>query len=156
MDDLRNYHTWQHTLALLSLIASPFPSFNHEMNPSPNRRSAFRDNRSSRVVPQSPASAFIEIIERCSPTSIVVCWCDATSGRYGDQLWTLGVAAHQAICALSGAQVRLGEAIYRPRLRRNGRNPSNAGQLILASVVSTNDQSSAAPVAHPCSGEEVQ
>ena len=154
MDDFPNHHTWQHTLAMLALIASPFPSFDHQMDPSANGRSASRDTRSSRVVPRSPASAFIEILERCSPTSIAVCWCNATSGRYGDQLWALGVAPRQATCALSGAQIRPGEAVYRPRIQGKGRSPSNADQLILASVVSTFEQDIASSVGQPCSDEE--
>ena len=154
MDDFPNHHTWQHTLALLALISSP-PRFADQKDSSgrPDGRSAAMERGSSGVAPRSPASAFIQILERHSPTSVAVCWCDATSGRFGDQLWTLGVAPRETICALSGAQIRRGDAVYRP-CRRGHSSPSNADQSILASAVSTNEQSVAAPDGQPCSDEE--
>jgi len=138
MNDFPNHHAWQQTLAMLALISSP-PRFDERKNPSTllDERLA-RELESSRVVPRSPASALIKILERRSPTSVTVCWCDATSGRYGDQLWALGVSPRQAICALSGLQIRRGDAVYRPHSPGRSR-PSNAGLSILASVVSPFD-----------------
>ena len=134
MNDFPDHHAWQQTLAMLALISSP--RFDDRKDPSrlPGGRSVWQ-LRSSRVVPRSPASALIKILERLSPTSVTVCWCDATSGRYGEQLWTLGVSPCQAICALSGLQIRRGDAVYRPRSLARSR-PSNGGLSILASVVS--------------------
>src|ERR1700731_2286089 len=154
MDAFPKHQTWQHTLAMLALISSP-PRFDNKNDSSGmlHGGSAARERVSNRVAPRSPASVFIKILERCSPTSLAVCWCDATSGRFGDQLWTLGVAPREAICALSGAQIRCGDAIYRPRLRGHS-SPSNADQSILASAVSTNEQSVAAPDGQPCSDEQ--
>jgi hypothetical protein len=37
-------------------------------------------------------SASVEVLERLSATMVVICWADATAGRYGEQTWTLRVA----------------------------------------------------------------
>jgi hypothetical protein len=78
--------------------------------------------------------ARIHIIERLSPTRVVVCWCDATTGRYGEQPWKLGAARNKSVCALSGATIRRGDKVYRP-YTRGQRKPVNADQSILASMV---------------------
>jgi hypothetical protein len=78
--------------------------------------------------------ARINIIERISPTRLVVCWCDATTGRYGEQSWKLGAARNKSVCALSGATIRRGDKVYRP-YSRGQKKPVNADQSILASVV---------------------
>jgi hypothetical protein len=80
------------------------------------------------------AEARIDIIERLSPTRLVVCWCDATTGRYGEQPWKLGAARNKTVCALSGATIRRGDKVYRP-WSRGQKKPVNADQSILASVV---------------------
>jgi hypothetical protein len=84
---------------------------------------------------EAHSEARINIIERLSPTRVVVCWCDATTGRYGEQPWKLGAARNRSVCALSGATIRRGDKVYRPWCRGQ-RKPVNANQLILASVVS--------------------
>ncbi len=154
MDDFPKHRTWQHTLAILALISSP-PHLDDRKTSlwRHSRRSASMDLGLSSRSARSHASAFIEILERRSATSIVVSWRDATSGRYGDQLWTLGVASRGAICALSDAQIQRGDAIYRPCRRGHG-CPSNGDQSILASAVSSNEQSVAAPDGQPRSDEE--
>jgi hypothetical protein len=76
----------------------------------------------------------VNIIERISATRLVVCWCDATSGRYGEQSWKLCAARNGAVCALSGARIRRGDKVYRP-WSRGQKKPVNANQSILASAV---------------------
>jgi hypothetical protein len=78
--------------------------------------------------------ARINIIERISATCLVVCWCDATTGRYGEQPWKLGAARNRSVCALSGATIRRGDKVYRP-WSRGQKKAVNANQSILASVV---------------------
>jgi hypothetical protein len=78
--------------------------------------------------------ARINIIERLSPTRLVVCWCDATTGRYGEQPWKLCAARNKSVCALSGAKISRGDKVYRP-WSRGQRKPANANQSILASAV---------------------
>jgi hypothetical protein len=153
MDDFPKHQTWQHTLAVLALISSP-PRFDDKKDSSGrlHGRSAAKERGPNGRAPRSHASAFIEILERRSATSIVVCWRDATSGRFGDQLWTLGVASRGSICALSDAQIRRGDAVYRP-CRRGHSHACNADQSILASALLTNEQGVAAPDGQPCSEE---
>jgi hypothetical protein len=150
MNDSATHHTWQHTIAMLALISSSCRDSHRKQDllRMSDRRFAATKQGPGRVAPRSPASAYIEVLERRSPTLILICWRDATSGRYGDQLWTLGVASCSAICALSRAQILRGDAVYRPRIR--GRKPSNADQSILESAVTTNEQRAAVAEGQPC------
>jgi hypothetical protein len=75
----------------------------------------------------------VEILERLSPTSIVVALADATSGRYGDQTWTLRIARSKGICSLSGEPFRPGDPVYRANVRR--RNMTIARQAISAAAI---------------------
>jgi hypothetical protein len=87
-----------------------------------------------KVIGEGYTEARIDIIERLSPTRLVVCWCDATTGRYGEQSWKLGAARNRSVCALSGATIKRGDKVYRP-WSRGQTKPVNANQVILASVV---------------------
>lgn len=73
------------------------------------------------------------VLDRISAKIVVVYWCDATSCRYGDQLWRIGVARRRGRCALSGAPIKAGDAVYRPRQGRPA--PVNARAMMLASEV---------------------
>jgi hypothetical protein len=63
-------------------------------------------------------SASVEVLERLSATTVVICWADATAGRYGEQTWTLRVARRQGVCPLSGEPFAPGAPVYRPNLRQ--------------------------------------
>lgn len=76
----------------------------------------------------------IDVMERLSESSVAVLWRDATRGRYGDQVWIVCRARTKGRCALSGAVIRRGDLVYKPRVRSAA--PSNAAAMILASVVS--------------------
>jgi hypothetical protein len=143
MNDSATQHTWQHTIATLALISSSCRDAHRKQGllRTSDERFAATKQTPGRVAPRSPASAYVEVLERRSPTLILVYWCDATSGRYGDQLWSRGVAPCSAICALSGARIRPGDRVYRPRIR--GRKPSNADRSILESAVTRNEQRAA-------------
>ncbi|WP_425605800.1 DUF3331 domain-containing protein [Paraburkholderia translucens] len=78
-------------------------------------------------------SGSIRILERLSQTTVSLCWYDATSGHYADQLWQRVHSRHKTICTLTGKRVNRGDAIYRPAGR--GRHASNANHSILASVL---------------------
>jgi hypothetical protein len=91
-------------------------------------------NQACKFIGDSYTEARINIIERISATRLVVCWCDATTGRYGEQPWKLGAARNRSVCALSGATIRRGDKVYRP-WSRGQKKPVNANQSILASVV---------------------
>ncbi|MCP3712198.1 DUF3331 domain-containing protein [Paraburkholderia sp. CNPSo 3274] len=91
-------------------------------------------NHACKGISDGYTEARIDIIERISPTRLVVCWCDATTGRYGEQPWKLGAARNKTVCALTGATIRRGDKVYRP-WSRGQKKPINADQSILASVV---------------------
>ncbi|TKC80191.1 DUF3331 domain-containing protein [Trinickia terrae] len=75
----------------------------------------------------------VRVVERVSNKIVVVYWCDPTACRYGDQLWKADVAKRRGRCALSGAPIETGDAIYRPRPTRP--RPVNATAMMLASEV---------------------
>ena len=75
----------------------------------------------------------VRVLDRVSTKIVVVYWCDATSCRYGDQLWRVGVSRRRGRCALSGAPIKAGDAVYRPRQGRP--RPVNAAAMMLASEV---------------------
>jgi hypothetical protein len=79
------------------------------------------------------STAKLKILERSSPTSLAVYWCDATLGKYCEQPWKLSVARRVSTCALSGERIRRGDKVFKPFGR--GRMPANADQSILASAV---------------------
>jgi len=81
-----------------------------------------------------PKPSCVPILERLSQTTIAVSWCDATAGHYGDQIWTAGIADRRALCALTGAYIHRGDAVYRPRRSRT-QLPANFDRMILASAL---------------------
>ncbi|QBR02427.1 DUF3331 domain-containing protein [Paraburkholderia pallida] len=90
--------------------------------------------KASRTQPAVPFCGYIRILERLSSTAISLCWNDATSGHYSDQLWTRTLARRKAICSLTGKPINRGDAVYRPGGRRRHR-PGNADRSILASAL---------------------
>jgi hypothetical protein len=78
-------------------------------------------------------SVCVEILERLSPTSIVISWADATSGRYGEQTWTLRSARRKGVCSLSGEPFSQGTLVYRPNVRRG--IATNTNQSISAAAI---------------------
>lgn len=90
--------------------------------------------RAARAQPESPFSGYIRILERLSSTAVSLCWYDATSGHYSDQLWTRTLARRKAVCSLTGQPICRGDAVYRPGGRRRQR-PANADRSILASAL---------------------
>ncbi|HEY1998707.1 DUF3331 domain-containing protein [Paraburkholderia sp.] len=75
----------------------------------------------------------VRVVERVSAGLVVVCWCDATACRYGDQVWKADIAKRRGRCALSDAPIAAGDAIYRPRPGRP--RPVNAAAMMLACEV---------------------
>ena len=78
----------------------------------------------------SGRNATIEILDRPSRSTIVLSWRDPTGCRYGYQTWYKTVARRSGICAMSGASIRRGDMIFRPRLK--GQRPANASAMVLA------------------------
>ena len=125
---------WLHMLASLSpsSLADPSPP-GQDLRHSGNTRT--RRQRAG-AAPGPRACLSIDIVERTSATSLLLTWCDPTSGRYAEQRWILGVARRSTQCALSGSRVRRGDAVFRPILR--GKTvPGNADAAILAAALAT-------------------
>lgn len=99
-----------------------------------------------KAAPRAPARAgravevqrHIRIIERRTPSTLTVSWCDATTGRYGDQVWIMAISKKNAICALTGRLIARGTSVYKPRFSRLY-VPRNHDQMILACVVPSGD-----------------
>ena len=78
--------------------------------------------------------ARISVVERLSSATLSICWSDATSGYFGEQVWRAGVAHVQSFCALSGIPIRIGDSVFRPWVSEI-RAPANSHRMILASSV---------------------
>jgi hypothetical protein len=87
-------------------------------------------------------SICVEILERLSPTSIVISWADATSGRYGEQTWTLRSARRKGVCPLSGEPFPPGAPVYRPNVRQG--SATNTNQSISAAAIARLERGEAA------------
>jgi hypothetical protein len=135
MGSLAKCDAWEQTLSLLARVSSKSPNSVDCTKATllGKSRIGADGRRGSGNRCGLPPSAFVSVLERCSPTSVSICWCDATSGRYGDQLWKLRVARGRAVCALTGKTIRRGDLIYRPCVR--GRSPANADQAIAADAL---------------------
>ena len=78
--------------------------------------------------------ARIRIIEFLSHTMVSLCWSDPCSGHMGEQVWHCGVARKRSHCALTGALIKRGDRVYRPRLR--GKTvPCNWDRMIHATAI---------------------
>jgi hypothetical protein len=102
-----------------------------------------RPNRRSRTVVAHAVFSVptIRSIEWQTDTTVLVSWSDATRGSYLDQTWRAGYARVRGVCALSGMSVKRGDVVFRP-FHRGGAAPSNALDMILASVLARYPESS--------------
>jgi hypothetical protein len=79
-----------------------------------------------------PARIFVhEILTACT---LSICWSDAQTGHYSEQVWRLGLARNDGYCALSGQPIVEGDDVFRPRRCEAG-VPANWSRMILASAV---------------------
>ncbi len=76
-------------------------------------------------------AAVITFVERFGAKSISITWRDSTAGRYTEQLWVRRIARSRGVCALTGADIVRGDAVYGPFSRPSSR-PRNMSQMILA------------------------
>jgi hypothetical protein len=77
------------------------------------------------------SDAVITFVERFGAKSISITWRDSTAGRYTEQLWVRRIARSRGVCALTGASIVRGDAVYGPFSRPSSR-PRNMSQMILA------------------------
>jgi len=80
-----------------------------------------------------PARIFVQ--EVLSAHTLSICWSDAQTGHYAEQVWRLGLARDGGFCALSGRPIVQGDDVFRPR-RSVVCVPANWNRMILASAVS--------------------
>jgi Domain of unknown function (DUF3331) len=125
---------WEYALDLLLLIrlSKPSRAFGGEARGhcTPGEFAAFGD-RLARLARERAVN--LHIVEKYSKSTIAVCWRDATSGCYAEQLWRAVIARTGSTCALSGLQIRPGDAVFRPWGR--GYKPANSDSMILATAV---------------------
>jgi hypothetical protein len=86
------------------------------------------------TVAPDPPPAHVAVVEARSSKSLTVCWSDARSGHYGDQIWGIGLARMDAYCVLTGLPIRRGDPVFRPRVFE-ANIPANGNRMILASVI---------------------
>lgn len=95
--------------------------------------SRFDDPRRGLMLARSHENAQVFVRERLTDVTIVVDWSDSTMCNYVCQIWRTGRASEGGRCALSGRDIRSGEAVYRPIPLRP--SPSNANAMICAEEV---------------------
>lgn len=129
---------WSQTLCLLdSLSCTEETSSGQSLARPPGVRVSARRSAHRRVAAVACASdkrgAHIRVLERPTSRTAIVTWGDPTSCHYGDQVWRVARASSDGYCALSGQQIRRGDAVYRPSHYRLA--PANAGSMMLAACV---------------------
>lgn len=76
----------------------------------------------------------VTVLEHMANSRVCLSWHDPTLCNYEEQVWTPALARRSGQCALSGANIRRGESVYRPQMR--GRTPpANGDAMILASAL---------------------
>jgi hypothetical protein len=118
---------WRRTVAAIR---------NFEVQPEPveaPRPAGRRARAASRWDGQSQPT--VRVIDKPTPQTLTVSWCDARTGHYGYQTWRVNIARKAGICVLTGRSIDAGEMVYCPRA--NGTPPGNAGAMIVASVIAS-------------------
>ncbi|MFM0498669.1 DUF3331 domain-containing protein [Paraburkholderia caledonica] len=121
--------------ALLSLLApqsAPRSELTFVKKTRIRRRPVCQPTYESVVKELPPAR--ISIVERRSPVTLSVCWSDATSGYFAEQVWRMGLAHFQSYCALSGVPINVGDSVFRPWISES-RAQANSDRMILVSSV---------------------
>jgi hypothetical protein len=121
---------WSQTLYLLDSLSCTAQRITG--NGIPARRGVPRRMADSACAP-GERGAHIKVLERPTSRTAIVTWGDPTSCHYGDQVWRVARASSDGFCALSGQQIRRGDAVYRPSHYRL--TPANAGSMMLAACV---------------------
>ena len=80
-----------------------------------------------------PFGLKVRVTGRTTSRTVTVNWCSVSCGHYGDQIWRHAIASRNGFCALSGDEIRRGDAIYKPSSGRA--TPANADAMILATHI---------------------
>ncbi|WP_405044826.1 DUF3331 domain-containing protein [Paraburkholderia sp. USG1] len=76
----------------------------------------------------------LTVLEHMANSRVCLSWHDPTLCNYEEQVWTPGLARRSGRCALSGAHIRRGDAVYRPQTR-GSTPPANSDAMILTSAL---------------------
>jgi Domain of unknown function (DUF3331) len=125
LNELEEASPWIQTIEALRVVSS-------EHGIRPKMPSLKVKSVVDSTFPQSK-SCMIRITDRASPSTVTVEWGDPTVAHYGAQLWRLGSARASGSCAISGATITRGAAVYRPSIGRFP--PQNRNAMILASTI---------------------
>ena len=87
--------------------------------------------RPAKTIWNDHATLMVSVIERPTPRTATVSWCDPLSGYDGHQTWRVALAKQRGECVLSGKMITPGDFIYRPATSQPP--PGNAGAMIIAS-----------------------
>lgn len=98
------------------------------------RRTAAVERAKAQSASAQHSGAVITFVERFGAKSISITWRDSTAGRYTEQLWVRRIARSRGVCALTGASIVRGDAVYGPFSRPSMR-PRNVSQMILAELL---------------------
>ncbi len=115
---------WMQTIGLLSAPAGGSKGFDSGLN---------EGNGTRHVAGTALHGVTVSLIDRPSSSTATISWRDSTRCCYGDQIWCASRACTEGVCAMSGRQIRPGDAVFKPRSCR--RPPRNAGAMILTSAL---------------------
>ncbi|WP_084688151.1 DUF3331 domain-containing protein [Paraburkholderia oxyphila] len=124
------FNTWTR------IVGSLAGELDARMEPPPpaRRQHAPRGSTLNRVG-DCPSVVALEMSEDCA---LIICWSDATRGRYAYQRWVIGTSRAKGCCALSGCTIQRGDQVYRPQWR-GGYCPANCAEMILAAAIQRMD-----------------
>jgi Domain of unknown function (DUF3331) len=88
----------------------------------------------ARTPPTRAKTTRVTFVERFSAKSVSITWRDATAANYCEQLWIRRIARSNGVCALTGAAIVRGDAVYSPA-GRTAMRPANCAQMVLATVL---------------------
>lgn len=88
----------------------------------------------ARTAPARAKTTRVTFVERFSAKSVSITWRDATAANYCEQLWIRRIARLNGVCALTGAAITRGDAVYSPA-GRTAMRPANCAQMVLANVL---------------------
>ncbi|WP_245253653.1 DUF3331 domain-containing protein [Paraburkholderia sp. LEh10] len=75
----------------------------------------------------------VRVLDKPTPQTLTVSWCDSRTGHYGYQTWRAIVASRAGKCVLTGRSIKAGETVYCPHA--SGTPPRNAGAMIVAASI---------------------
>ncbi|WP_052408717.1 DUF3331 domain-containing protein [Paraburkholderia acidipaludis] len=99
------------------------------------QRAARRPRPSRGAAPiHADGCSSVVALEMSDDYALIICWSDATRGRYAYQRWVIGTSRGRGCCALSGRTIYRGDRVYRPQWR-GGYCPANSAEMILAAAI---------------------